>query len=105
MVSLHCDTIVSAYFDAQIFQAVKDVSASREALIELFNQIELFFRRLEIYTEVRPTTAMTEILVQIMVEVLVIVGMATKEAKSGRLSESIASGIRILDLYSIQKCI
>jgi len=49
--------------------------------------------------------AMTEILVQIMVEVLVIVGMATKEVKSGRLSESIAGGIRIVDRYFIQKSI
>ena len=46
---------------------------------------------------------MTEILVQIMVEVLMIVGIATKEVKSGRLSESIAGGIAIVDLYIIQK--
>ena len=78
------------YLDAETFQAAKDVRASREALMELFNRIEFFFRRLEIYTEVPPTMAMTEILVQIMVEVLVIVGMATKEVKSGRLSEWIA---------------
>ncbi|KAH9954714.1 hypothetical protein BC827DRAFT_930167 [Russula dissimulans] len=70
-----------------ILQAAKDVSASREALIELFSRIEFFFHRLEIYTEVPPTTAMTEILVQIMVEVLMIVGMATKEVKSGRLKK------------------
>jgi len=75
------------YLDAEIFQAAKDVRASREALMELFNRIEFFFRRLEIYTEVPPTTAMTEMLVQIMVEVLMILGMATKEAKSGRSSE------------------
>jgi len=55
--------------------------------MELFNRIEFFFRRLEIYTEVRLTTAMKEILVQIMVEVLMIVGMATQEMKSGRLKK------------------
>jgi len=48
---------------------------------------------------------MSEILVQIMVEVLMIVGMATKDVKSGRLSESIAFGIRVVDLYFIQKSI
>jgi len=85
-------------FFTPTFQAAKDVSTSREALIELFNRIGFFFRRLEIYTEVPPTTAMTEMLVQIMVEVLMIVGMATKEAKSGILSESIASEIMIVDL-------
>jgi len=48
---------------------------------------------------------MTEILVQIMVEVLMIVGMVTKEVKRGRSSESIAGGIVILDLYVIQNSI
>jgi len=94
-----------AYFDVWIFQAAKDLSASREALIEIFTRIDFFFRRLEIYTEVPPTTSMREILVQIMVEVLMIVGMATKEVKSGRLSESIVGGIRTVDLYFIQKSI
>ncbi|KAH9954716.1 hypothetical protein BC827DRAFT_930283 [Russula dissimulans] len=70
-----------------LFLAARDVSASREALIELFNRIEFFFRRLEIYTEVPPTMAMTEILVQIMVEVLMIVGIATKEVESGRFKK------------------
>jgi hypothetical protein len=35
----------------------------------------------------RPTTAMTDIIVQIMVEVLTVLGIATKEVKRGRLSE------------------
>ena len=68
-------------------QAVKDANASRDKLIELFNRIEHFFRRLEIYTGVTPTTAMTDIVIEIMVEVLSILGMATKEVKRGRFSE------------------
>ncbi len=47
----------------------------------------MFFRRLEIYTEVPPTTEMMDIIIQIMVEVLSILGIATKEIKQGRLSE------------------
>ena len=34
-----------------------------------------------------PTTAMTDITVEIMAEVLNIIGMATKEMKRGRMSE------------------
>ena len=49
--------------------------------------IEMFFRRLEIYTEVPPTTEMMDIIVQIMVEVLSILGIATKEIKQGRMSK------------------
>ena len=37
--------------------------------------------------EVKPSEAMTDIIVKIMVEVLNILGIATKEIKQGRTSE------------------
>ncbi|KAF8270380.1 hypothetical protein EI94DRAFT_1698880 [Lactarius quietus] len=70
-----------------LFLAAKDVGASEEALVDLFERIENFFRRLEPYTEVPPTDAMTDIIVKIMVEVLNIFAIATKEMKQGRASE------------------
>jgi hypothetical protein len=81
----HC----GAHFDGWGFQAVKDVNASQGALIDLFSRIEYFFRRLDIYIGVPPTTAMTDITAEIMAEVLIIIGMATKEVKRGRMSEFI----------------
>ncbi|KAH9958868.1 hypothetical protein BC827DRAFT_545272 [Russula dissimulans] len=45
--------------------AAKDVSASQDILVDLFNRIEYFFCRLEIYTEVPPTSAMTDIIIRI----------------------------------------
>jgi hypothetical protein len=74
-----CNTYVS--------QAAKDVRASQDTLVDIFERIEMFFRRLEIYTEVRPTAEMTNIIIQIMVEVLSILGIATKEVKQGRISK------------------
>ncbi|KAF8494961.1 hypothetical protein F5888DRAFT_613384 [Russula emetica] len=68
-----------------LLSATKDVRASRDKLIDLFNSIERFFQRLDIYTGITPTTAMTNIIVDIMVEVLSILAMATKEVKRGRL--------------------
>ena len=47
----------------------------------------MFFRRLEIYTELPSTTEMMDMIVQIMVEVLSILGMATREIKQGRTSK------------------
>ncbi|KAI9450825.1 hypothetical protein BJY52DRAFT_1419406 [Lactarius psammicola] len=67
-----------------LLQAVKDVRASRDALVDLFGRLEYFFKRLEKYVEVRPTTAMTDIIVKIMVEVLSILGIVTKEVRQGR---------------------
>jgi hypothetical protein len=66
------------------------VSASQDKLVELFNQIGYFFRRLEIYTGIPPTIAMTDIIVEIIVRVITILGIATKEMQGGRLSERIS---------------
>ena len=71
--------------------------ASRDKLIDLFNRIEHFFHRLEIYTSITPTTTMKDIIVEIMVEVLIILAMVTKEVKRGRLSESMSHRFTILD--------
>ena len=68
-------------------QAVKDTWAGQDILIGIFESIGMFFRRLEIYTEVPPTVEMTNIITQIMVEVLSILGIAMKEIKRGRLSK------------------
>jgi Na+-transporting methylmalonyl-CoA/oxaloacetate decarboxylase gamma subunit len=67
-------------------QAAKDTRASQDTLIDIFERIETFFRRLEIYTEVPSTMEMMDIIIQIMVEVLSILGIATREVKQGRLS-------------------
>ena len=45
------------------------------------------FRRIEVYTEAPLTTEMTNIIIHIMVEVLSILGIATKEVKKGRISK------------------
>jgi hypothetical protein len=82
-----------------VTQAAKGAHASRDKLIDLFNCIERFFQRLGIYTGITPTTAMTDIIVDIMAEVLTILAMATKEVKRGRLSESsMLCRFTILDL-------
>ncbi|KAH9035834.1 hypothetical protein EDB84DRAFT_1484407, partial [Lactarius hengduanensis] len=67
--------------------AAKDVAASKDTLAELFERIGFFFNRLETYTEVRPTAAMTNIITKIMVEVLTIFGIATKELRRGSTSK------------------
>ena len=62
------------------------VAASRNLLAELFEHIGCFFARLESYANVSPTAAMTDIITQILVEVLKIFGFATKELKRGSAS-------------------
>jgi len=73
--------------NTHIPQAAKDVRSSQETLIDIFERIENFFRRLEVYTAVPPTPEMMDMMVKIMVEVLSIFGIATKEIKQGRTSK------------------
>ncbi|KAF8268400.1 hypothetical protein EI94DRAFT_1914808 [Lactarius quietus] len=77
--------VISAGVGVLLMAAI-DVSASEEALSDLFERIENFFKRLESYTEVPPTEAMADMIVKIMVEVLNIFAIATKEMKQGRAS-------------------
>jgi hypothetical protein len=73
--------------DTQVLQAVKDVSASYDALVDLFASFENFLSRLGIYTGIPPTPAITNILVKIIVELLSTLALATKQVKQGRFGE------------------
>lgn len=66
-----------------VSQAVKDLCECQNVLVDLFGCMEFFFKRLEAYIEVRPTAAMTDIVVKIMVEVLSILWIVTKEIGRG----------------------
>ena len=65
------------------------MDANQDMLIDIFVRIEGFFKRLESYTEVRPTEAMTGVIMKIMIEVLSILAIATQQIKQGRSSESL----------------
>jgi hypothetical protein len=72
--------------EAQILQAVQATSASRSAVIDLFERIENFFIRLGTYVELPPTVEMTDIIVKVMVDVLHIFALVTREIKQGKIS-------------------
>ena len=69
-------------------QAAKNVRASQDALFEIFERLEAFFQRLEIYTEATLDQKMADTVTKILAEVLNIIGIATKEIKQGRTSKS-----------------
>jgi hypothetical protein len=70
-----------------ISQAAKDVRAGQDTLIDIFERMESFFRRLEMYTDVPQTAEMMDTIILILVEVLSILGVATREIRQGRISE------------------
>ena len=63
------------------------MKASHDALGELFERIDSFFKRLRVHTQISLTGEMKEVFVSIMVEVLSILSIATKEMKRTRASE------------------
>ena len=76
---------------------------SHDALIELFERIESFFKRLGIYTQVSFTTEMAEVFVKIVAEVLTILSIATKEVKRKRASEFLRDVRQyLLSSYSVR---
>jgi hypothetical protein len=67
----------------------KDVRESYDALVDIFECIENFLRRLRIYTEIPPTPSMAEIVIKILVELLSVLALATKQINQGRFSMSV----------------
>ncbi|KAH9960163.1 hypothetical protein BC827DRAFT_417095 [Russula dissimulans] len=71
-----------------LLSAAIGVSSSYDALLDLFECIGNFLKRLHIYTEkISPSSTMSDIIVQIMVEVLSVLALATKEIKQGRFKK------------------
>ncbi|KAI0260114.1 hypothetical protein BC834DRAFT_1044836 [Gloeopeniophorella convolvens] len=68
-----------------LLRASKGVSESYDSLVDLFDTMSRFLERVKVYTRVKPTPSMTEIIVKMMIGMLDILGLATKEIKQGRL--------------------
>ena len=69
-------------------QTAKEVRADQDALFEIFERIEAFFQRLNVYTEVALNEGMMDTVTGILVDVLNFIGIATKQIKQGRISKS-----------------
>ena len=68
-------------------QAATGVSSSYDSLVDLFECLGHFLKRLEIYTAVPVTPLMSDIIVKILVELLSVFALATKQVKQGRFSK------------------
>ena len=73
--------------DLRLCQAASGVSSSYDAVLDLFECLGNFIKCLEIYTKIPPTTMMTDIIIKIMVELLSVLTLATKQINQGRFSK------------------
>ena len=63
------------------------MTASFDALLELFEYLSNFLKRLHIYAEISLDPLMTEVVAKIMVELISILAVAKKQIGQGRLSK------------------
>ena len=82
---------------------MRDVIASYEALVKLFERTQFFLQRLHHYTSVPPTPEMTELLAKIMAQILSILALSTKKMKEGRISWSIQLIYSLVTNYKARK--
>jgi hypothetical protein len=80
-------SILHLHLDIWGHQAAIGVSSSYDSLVDLFECLGNFLKRLEIYTAIPLTPLMTDIIVKIMVELLSVLALATKQVQQGRLSK------------------
>ena len=73
--------------DLSVFQAASGVTSSYDALLDLFECMGNFLKRLEVYTKIPPTPMMMDLITKIMVELLSVLALATKQIKQGRFSK------------------
>ena len=71
------------------------MSASQGALVDIFKWIENVFKRLEAYVGLPLTPEITDIIINVMVEVLLILALVMKEIKQGKLSELVV--VQLMD--------
>ena len=84
---------------------VKGCIDDYDTLIDLFESIEHFLNRLEIYTKIDPSTdvmtGMSEMIVKLLVELLSTLALATKQIKEGKSSES--TFVEVLFCLTVQR--
>ncbi|KAI0258920.1 hypothetical protein BC834DRAFT_1036150 [Gloeopeniophorella convolvens] len=85
-----------------LLRASKGVSESYDSLVDLFDTMSRFLERVKVYTRMEQTPAMTEIVMKMMIGLLNILGLATKEIKQGRLK---AFGKKLLGSKKIEEVV
>jgi hypothetical protein len=90
-------------FDESVCQAASGVTSSYDALLELFDCLGNFLKRLEIYTTIPPNPIMTEVIVKIMLELLSVLALASKQIKQGRFSKCAVAYMLSVAQYSSEK--
>ncbi|KAH8984375.1 hypothetical protein EDB86DRAFT_3084585 [Lactarius hatsudake] len=72
-----------------LLTAASDVSSSYDSLVDLFECLGNFLKRLQIYTSIPLTPSMTDIIVKILVELLSVLALATKQVQQEKFGKKL----------------
>jgi hypothetical protein len=72
---------------------MRDVLASYHRFVCVIERVKYFLQRLDAYTRIPLTPAMTELLAKIMAQVLSILALSTKEMQEKQFSALVSLGI------------
>lgn len=72
-----------------MYQAAKNIEASGDAVVDLLESVERFFRHINIYAQIPHSPALDEMVVNIVLELLTTLALATKRLTQGQMSEFI----------------
>jgi chromosome condensin MukBEF MukE localization factor len=86
-----------------VSQVAKDVIASHGTLVNLFERIQFFIERLNIYIGIPLTAGLTELFGKIMGQVLLILALSTKEMTQRRISERDLLDVSLLANYCTER--
>ncbi|KAH9169583.1 hypothetical protein EDB89DRAFT_1455447 [Lactarius sanguifluus] len=86
-----------------LFTAADGVSASYDALLELFECLGNFLKRLHIYSEVSLDPLMVDIIAKITVELISVLDLARKQIGRGRLKQFAKKLLRDTEIEAILK--
>ena len=64
-----------------INQAASEVSSDYDDLLDLFERLGNFLKRLDVHINIPPTEMMTDVILKIMVELLSVLVLARKQIK------------------------
>ncbi|KAI0248658.1 hypothetical protein BJV78DRAFT_1234383, partial [Lactifluus subvellereus] len=98
-----------------LLSAAKNVVTNHNTLVNLFERIQFFLQRLNLYTGIQLTSEMRELLGKIMAQVLSILALSTKEMNQNRIKKYIKSlvglghteipdGLQRLDMLTREEC-
>ena len=90
-------------FNNLAFQTASGLSSSHDAILELFECVGNFLSRLSIYAELPMSPPMYEVIMKIMVEVLSMLSLATRQIKQGRFSKRLATYIFLITKFRAEK--